>query len=144
MIKDLKFNGAQLGEYSFPYGEFAVYQYVNFLSRAELTGNHVAMSIIASYHIAKISNDESIVMIPCTSNYEFQMEEELTEQDLMPLWKRSVKHLKDECNKLTQYPELKKIAYPSNDFCKESIRIFLDAGGKIFTRKASQDDNAEK
>lgn len=63
----------------------------------------------------------------CSSNYEFSIEGELTEDDVLPIWKDSVKNLKDKFGE----EEQKKLGirtevpYPTEDVMRISIREFL-------------------
>lgn len=124
MIKDLKETGIYLGKYSLPTGRFPAIQYIDFKCTAEEIEEVVIMSIIASYCIENKSTGATVTEVPCSTNFEFVENPKMTIQDLIPLWKKSVKNLRDECNKKNQGP-LKDIPYPSNDQVKSSIQEFL-------------------
>jgi hypothetical protein len=130
MIKDLKLTGIYLGKYSLPKGRFRTIQYIDFSCTAEKTDGAVIMSIIASYCLDDKTTSSTILKVPCSTNIEFIAESDITTEDLTPLWKTSVKNLRDECNKTNQEP-LKNIPYPSNEQVKYSIEEFL----KVWTRE---------
>lgn len=124
MIKDLKQTAVHLGKYKIPVGRFPVAQAIDFECHAERDGHSVTMSIIASYQLIRKEDGEIALNVPCSTTIEFMIDSPMTVEELMPIWKSSVKNLRDKCNDERKEP-LKNIPYPSNDQVKESIASFL-------------------
>lgn len=124
MIKDLKQTAVHLGKYKIPVGRFPVSKVVSFECHAERDGYSVTMSIIVSYELIRNEDGETVLNVPCSTTLEFTIDEPMTVDELMPIWKSAVKNLRDKCNAEREEP-LKNIPYPSNEQVKESIVDFL-------------------
>ena len=129
MIKDLKQTGVHLGKYIIPKGRFMSTRYIDFECHYEQEeGGVIIMSLIASYCLDNNETGETVLKVPCSTNSEFTTYGELTVSDLMSIWKKAVKNLRDECNK-TMEEALKDIPYPPNEMIRDSIFGFLDELG---------------
>ncbi len=126
MIKDLKQTAVHLGKYTLPKGKFMSTVYIDFECHYEQEeGGVIIMSLIASFCIDNNETRDNVLKVPCSTNSEFTAYGELTVDDLMPVWKKAVKNLRDECNK-TKEQVLKGIPYPPNEMIRDSISGFLD------------------
>ncbi len=124
MIKDLKQTAVHLGKYKIPTGKFMATPLIDFECSAEQDEDSITMSIIASFCLYDKQAAETKLKVPCSTTFEFNIDSELTVDELLPIWKSSVKNLRDKCNSERKEP-LKNISYPSNEQIKDSIADFL-------------------
>lgn len=126
MIKNVKQTGCHLGKYSLPKGKHTIIQSLDFEAIVETDGDTtVSMSIIASYCLDDKTTGENILTIPCSTNFQFEIEgDDIHHSELEPLWKSAVKNLRDKCNE-TNEPSIKNIPYPPNDMVRASVVDFL-------------------
>ena len=58
------------------------------------------------------------------TTFEFKVVDEIKASELLSVWKKLVKNLRDKCNE-TKMPPLKNIPYPPNEMIMDSINEFL-------------------
>jgi hypothetical protein len=124
MIKNQRQTAVHLGKYKLPAGRYKTVPYINFECSAEQTEDSILLSIIASYCLDNKETGDTILKVPCSTTTELIVEAGLTVEELILIWEKSVKNLRDKCNNERKDP-LKNIPYPSNEQVRASVVEFL-------------------